>query len=169
VAIGARIVPARVLDVSYGGCRVELGEPIPEGSIVCGAAAVLDVALVREASAWQSLPITVNRSFPGAAGLTLGVSFGKLRRRQYRAVADMMYGDAEEILRFRSQRRRRHGILFGVGKFLAWGLVGTLRGFALQRALWLGSRTAKPAAPSASPPHDLTAPPPGDARLGAAA
>ena len=170
VAIGARILAARVLDVSYGGCRVELREPVPPGSIAAGAEAVLDVALVREAPAWQSLPVTVQRASEGEAGLTLGVAFGTLKRRQYRAVADMMYGDAEEILRFRSQRRRRHGILFGVGKFLGWGLYGTLRGFALQRALWLEARAAKPRPPAASPPLDLSAPPPqGDARLGAAA
>jgi hypothetical protein len=77
--------------------------------------------------------------------IEIGFSFGKLKRRHYLAIGDLMYGDVKDISSFREGRRRRHGILHGVAKFFAWGFAGPSRGFGLLVSDWLASRAAKAA------------------------
>ena len=63
-----------------------------------------------------------------------------------------MYEDGGAIDRFRSRRRLRHGIFFGISRFLRWGLIGAPRGFSLLLHEWRERRV--PPAPPLPPPAD---------------
>lgn len=153
LAIGSAIVPATVLDVSYGGCRVALPiDRLPQ-NIAEGVAAVLDVKLIRDPAGAQSLPVTVSNWSREGSALLVGFSFGKLKRRHYQAIADLMYGDAAEIAEFRLGRRKARGILYGVYTFLKWGFMGPRRGLRLLREEFLPKR----AVPTAPPDRGLPA------------
>ena len=149
LAFGPAIRAARVLDISYGGCNVFLPGDLSESALRIGADAVLDVELKHAGEGWQSLPVIVTHVRAEAEGLRIGFAFGKLMRRHYRAIADMMYGDVKDIEQFRAGRRARRGIAFGVYVFLSWGFVGAGRGLWLLR-----SRIAEARARRRRPPDD---------------
>jgi cellulose synthase (UDP-forming) len=131
LALGASIVSANVLDVSYGGCRVTLPADRVSQSLTVGMPAVLDVQMIRDAVPAQSLPVVVSNFTRQGDLMQIGFSFPKLKRRHYQAVADLMYGDAMEIAKFREGRRKPRSILHGVGTFFYWGATGPVRGFTL--------------------------------------
>ena len=146
LAIGSAILPGKALDVSYGGCRVSvpadrLLQPLTEG-----APAIVDVNL-RSGGGSQSFPVVVSNWLARGDVIEVGFSFGKLKRRHFQAIGDLMFGDVKDIAAFREGRRRRRGILHGVAKFFAWGFSGPSRGFGLLLSDWLAKRAAKAAAP----------------------
>ncbi len=133
VAIGSAILPGKALDVSYGGCRVSLPADRVNLSVIEGAPAVIDVKL-RSGGGAQSFPVLVSNVQMRDDVVDIGFAFGKLKRRHYQAIGDLMYGDVKEIAAFREGRRRRHGILHGVATFFSWALTGPSRGFQLLAA-----------------------------------
>ncbi len=154
VALGGAIVPATVLDVSYGGCRVSVPMERLTQPIVVGTAGVLDVRLVREEGA-QSLPVKVTNWTEENGATQIGFAFGKLKRRHYQAIADLMFQDASQIAAFRLGRRKRRGILFGVYTFLKWGVLGPGRGGKLLVDRIRQARTNLPLPPPQSMPEPV--------------
>ena len=150
-ALGAHVLPAVVNDISYGGCRITLPNDRVAQALAAGIPAVLDVEL-RHGAAGQSLPVVVSNWRLDNGKTSIGLSFGRLRRRHYEAIADLMYEDGGAIDRFRSRRRLRHGIFFGISRFLRWGLIGAPRGFSLLLHEWRERRV--PPAPPLPPPAD---------------
>ena len=143
LALGNVIVPVTVVDVSYGGCRIAVpADRLPQ-TVAEGSAAVLDVKLLRDAGGAQSMPVTVSNWTREDRMLLVGFKFGKLKRRHFQAVADLMYGDANEIAQFRAGRRKARGILYGVYTFLRWGFLGPGRGLRLLREDWLAKSSPK--------------------------
>ena len=145
VAIGSAILPGKALDVSYGGCRVSIPAERLMQPIVEGAPAVVDVKL-RAGGGAQSFPVTVSNAQARGDVVEIGFAFGKLRRRHYQAIGDLMFGDVKEIAAFREGRRRRYGILHGVGVFFAWSFAGPARGFRLVWSEWRARGAARLAA-----------------------
>jgi len=155
LATGTALAPATVLDVSFGGCRVAVSSALLSQPLTIGAPAVLDVTLTRAETAAQSLPVIVSNCAVVGETTQIGFQFGKLKRRHYHAIADLLYGDAAKIQEFREGRRKPRGILFGVYIFLTWGLTGPGRG--LQLAIlkveeWRARRRALGAVPGAPDP-----------------
>jgi len=130
VAIGSAILPGKALDVSYGGCRVSIAADRLTLTVHEGAPAVVDVTL-RSGAGAQSFPVVVSNLSEHDDVVEIGFSFGKLKRRHYQAIGDLMFGDVKEIAAFREGRRRRRGILHGVATFFVWAVVGPPRGFQL--------------------------------------
>jgi len=139
VAIGSAIVPGKALDVSYGGCRVSIPADRLTLTIPQGAPAVVDVKL-RSGSGAQSFPVVVSNICERDDVVEIGFAFGKLKRRHYQAIGDLMFGDVKEISAFREGRRRQRGILHGVATFFVWAAMGPPRGFQLLLAEWRARR-----------------------------
>jgi len=158
LATGTALVAATVMDVSFGGCRVAVSTALLSQPLTVGAPAVLDVTLLRTGTAAQSLPGIVSHFVTQGETTRIGFQFGKLKRRHYQAIADLLYGDAAKIQDFREGRRKPRGILFGVAIFFGWGLTGPGRGLRLairQLEEWRAKRRAVPAIAAA--PEPLTA------------
>jgi len=142
LALGPTIVTARVLDVSYGGCKVELeGHPAMPAPQV-GAIAILDVELRESRDVWQSLPVQVKHVSHKNGQTRIGFAFADLKLRHYKAVKDLMYETSVEIDAFRQGRRKRQGVLAGIFMLIKWGILGPVR------SLWLlqdsiGARRAR--------------------------
>ena len=114
-----------------------------------GAPAVVDVKL-RVGHGAQSFPVVVSNTLSRGDTVEIGFSFGKLKRRHYQAIGDLMFGDAREIATFRENRRRPRGILHGMGTFFAWSFTGPPRAFRLLWWEWKDRRAALNASASDS-------------------
>jgi cellulose synthase (UDP-forming) len=141
LALGSVIVAGTALDVSYGGCRVSVPAEQMTQSLAQGAPAVVDVKL-RSGSGAQSFPVVVGNWRQRDDAVEIGFAFGKLKRRHYQAISDLMFGDVGEIAAFREGRRRRYGVLHGVVTFFAWSLAGPPRGLRLLLDAWNARRAA---------------------------
>ena len=148
LALGSTITSATVLDVSYGGCRLSLPLSAAPSNLQRDAPAVVDVKLASAEGAFQSVPAVVSNWTIEGDRLRIGFRFAKLKRRHYHVIADLMYGDAAEIARFRAARRGRRGIVYGLATFVRWGVVGANRGLGL-----LAHEVRGRYAPSALPPE----------------
>jgi cellulose synthase (UDP-forming) len=127
LAIGPAILPAKVIDITYGGCGVEIRHDSTLPQFALEMPAILDVKLKGETAKWQSIPVTVKHIVDSKGVARIGFTFGKLKRRHYEVIKDLMYTDGDGIDAFRSGRRKRRGILRGVYTFLAWGYLGATR------------------------------------------
>jgi cellulose synthase (UDP-forming) len=150
LAVGSLIVPGVALDVSYGGCRISVAAEQLTQSLAEGAPAVVDVKL-RSGNGAQSFPVVVSNWRLRDDAVEIGFSFGKLKRRHYQAISDLMFGDAGEIAAFRAGRRHSYGVLHGVLTFFAWSFAGPPRGLRLLASAWRARRAA------ALPPETGTA------------
>ncbi len=142
LALGSGIVPGKAVDVSYGGCRVSMPADQLVQPIVQGMAAVVDVKL-RSGNGAQSFPVVVSNWLTRGDVVEIGFKFGKLKRRHYQAISDLMFGDVRDIAQFRENRRRRRGILHGVATFFAWSFSGPPRGLRLLLSEWRAHRAAR--------------------------
>ncbi len=147
VAIGSAILPGKALDVSYGGCRVSIPAERMHLTVAAGAPAVVDVRM-RAGGGAQSFPVVVSNVSATDDVVEIGFAFGKLKRRHYQAIGELMFGDAREIAAFREGRRRRRGVLHGVAMFFLWAAMGPARGFQLLAVEWRARRAAASAATS---------------------
>jgi hypothetical protein len=127
--------------------------------LVEGAPAVVEVRQ-RLGGGAQSFPVVVSNWRLRDDALEIGFAFGKLKRRHYQAIGELMFGDAKEIAAFREGRRRRYGILHGVVTFFAWSFAGPPRGFQLLLSAWRARQAARrPPRPDAAVP-EIAAPAP---------
>ena len=98
---------------------------------------------MRSGNGAQSFPVVVSNVTTRDDVVEIGFVFGKLRRRHYQAIGDLMFGDVEEIAAFRQGRRRRRGINHGVAMFFIWSYMGFVRGAKLLAVEWRARRAAK--------------------------
>ena len=103
LAIGSTIVPGKAMDVSYGGCRVSIPADRLTHLPVERAPAVVDVKL-RSGGRSQSFPVVVSNWLVHDDVVEIGFAFGKLKRRHYQAISELMFGDVKEIAAFREGR-----------------------------------------------------------------
>ncbi len=149
LAVGSAILAGTAIDVSYGGCRVSVSAERVMQPIAPGAPAVVDVKL-RAGNGAQSFPVVVSNVVARDDVVEIGFTFGKLKRRHYQAIGDLMFGAVEEIAAFREGRRRPRGIHHGVAMFFFWSFSGFRRGAELLLAE-LRARRAAMAVPLAAP------------------
>ena len=152
IAIGSSIVPAKISDVSYGGCRIRLpanalAQPLREG-----VAAVLNVELKGEGAGKRSLPVIVSNWQVADGVLGVGFRFPALKLRHYQVIADLMYVDAVELEAFRARRRQPQGVLRGIFGLVYWGLTEPSRGVRQMAAAMREKRNARKPTPHSTLP-----------------
>jgi cellulose synthase (UDP-forming) len=158
LAVGSAILVGTAIDVSYGGCRVSVSAERVTQPITPGAPAVVDVKL-RAGNGAQSFPVVVSNIVTRDDVVEIGFAFGKLKRRHYQAIGDLMFGAVEEIAAFREGRRRPRGIHHGVAMFFIWSFGGFQRGAELLLADVRARRAAKAAPPAGPVAEPVLAPP----------
>jgi len=163
LAIGPVILEARVVDITYGGCGVEIQHTAALPHFSVEMPAILDIQFENDGEKWQSVPVTVKHISDASGVSRIGFAFGKLKRRHYEVVKGLMYADGSGIDAFRAGRRKRRGILRGLYTFVAWGCIGATRSINL---LWRDLAAARIQRTQSSgqtpPPPATTASPPGN-------
>jgi cellulose synthase (UDP-forming) len=152
LAIGPAILPARVVDVTYGGCGVEIHHAATLANLALETPAILDVKLNGEAGKWQSVPVTVKHITNNNGVAKIGFAFGKMKRRHYEVLKDLMYSDGTGIEAFRVGRRKRRGILKGVFTFLRFGYLGATRSTKLLITDFMKARAQRNTPTNEMPP-----------------
>jgi cellulose synthase (UDP-forming) len=84
-------------------------------------------------------------SFHPRRGDAGAVAFESMTPGAYRALADLMYGDAAPLRDFLQGRRRHRNLLAGSLRFLAWGVSEPVRAFAYAARALRSGKVAPPA------------------------
>ena len=164
LAIGPAILPARVIDITYGGCGVEIRHTTTLPQFALEMPAILDIKLESEGGIWQSVPVSVKHISEQKGATRIGFTFGKLKRRHYEVINSLMYTDGNGIDAFRSGRRQRRGILRGIYTFVSWGYKGAVGGMKLLWREYVASKAARKSSAERMPPLDgMTGSAPGTA------
>ncbi len=124
--VGSESVTVVIEDVSIGGVRLRpLGATL-SGPRMTGALATL---LVERSDPARPIPISViiRRVASDEHGQFVGMQFKELTSAGYLAVADLMYGRAEVLDRFRERRRSGRSLFAGSLQFLTWAISQTGR------------------------------------------
>mgnify|MGYP001765154124 CR=1 FL=1 len=130
LVVGDAVVPVVVEDISIGGVRLRpLGAP-PSGRELAGAPGML---IVETACATRPARIAVRARRIGAddQGVFWGMQFDRLSSAEHRAVADVMFGQASVLDRFRERRRAGKSLVAGTMQFLGWAVGETGRAMKL--------------------------------------
>jgi cellulose synthase (UDP-forming) len=126
LVVGADSVPVVIEDISIGGVRLRpLGATLGGGRLI-GATATL---LVERSDPARPIPVpvTIRRVATDEHGQFVGMQFKDLTSAGYLAVADVMYGQASVLDRFRERRRSGRSLFAGSLQFLAWAVSQTGR------------------------------------------
>ncbi len=124
--VGAETVPVVIEDVSIGGVRLRpLGAAL-SGPRLTGVHATLLVG-GRRAEPPVQIQVGIRRVASDENGQFIGMQFEKLTSRGYLAVADLMYGRAEVLDRFRERRRNGRSLFAGTLQFAVWAVSQTGR------------------------------------------
>lgn len=123
LAIDGHELPVVINDVSAGGCCVVVAKMPPGLALEAGVAQGMLTVVPSEGVARRA-PVRVTLSHVTLVGETsrLGLGFREPGPEQYRAIADLMYGDAGAIVRFLEGRRKPIGLLRGSAQFMIWGV-----------------------------------------------
>lgn len=102
------------------------------------------------------MPVTLSYVTRGGAAFRCGLAFGRLPSFHYRAIAELMYGDAAAIQRFVAGRRKPIGLVKGSLLFLKWGATEPFR--ALSYAMHRKPEIVSAAAADDAGPEILAVP-----------
>lgn len=130
LVVGDVSLPVVIEDVSIGGVRLRpLGGTLtgvrPQGTV---GTLLIDV---RDDEHPTPLTVAIRRIGTDTAGQYLGMQFKHLTSPGYRAVADVMYGQAAVLDRFRERRRSGRSLFAGTAEFLGWAVSQTGRALRL--------------------------------------
>ena len=142
---GAATTPVSIQSVSAGGCAVRFAEGEAVPAFAAEAACMLSVLPLDGEAAHAPFTLDLVHATPDADGLTCGFSFGKMGPAAYAALADLMYGDPDAMLRFQQKRRAHKNLVSGSLRFLYWGVTEPVRAFSyLRRKPVVAIATATP-------------------------
>ncbi len=142
---GAATTPVSIQSVSAGGCAVRFAEGEAVPAFAAEAACMLSVLPLDGQAAHAPFTLDLVHATPDADGLTCGFSFGKMGPPAYAALADLMYGDPDAMLRFQQKRRAHKNLVSGSLRFLYWGVTEPVRAFSyLRRKPVVAIATATP-------------------------
>ncbi|MER2607273.1 MAG: UDP-forming cellulose synthase catalytic subunit [Siculibacillus sp.] len=134
--VGETAVPVVIEDISIGGVRLRpLGGSFG-GHRLQGTVATLMIEC-RDADRPTSIPVTIRRVGSDESGQYIGMQFKSLTSDGYVAVADVMYGQAAVLDRFRERRRSGRSLFAGSLQFVTWAISQT------GRALQIASRSRR--------------------------
>ena len=132
--VGDTVVPVVVEDISIGGVRLRPLGAVPTGLKLAGATGTLIVETER-AEVPARITVRARRIGADGQGVFWGMQFERLTSAGYRAVAEVMYGQAAVLSRFRERRRSGKSLFAGSAQFLGWavGQSGRAMKLALRR------------------------------------
>lgn len=128
VIYGDRVIPARIDDVSIAGARVlvpanALRQIRPGEQIIMRFQPMAPLAS-------NELPLTVRSVVRDEGGVSLGSEFAVIDPRQYELVADLVFANSDEWVRFQASRRGGIGVIRGVVEFAGLAIFQTVRGLS---------------------------------------
>lgn len=126
VVYGDRVIPARIDDVSIAGARVLVPASVMR-QIKPGEEIVLRFETNAPLPA-NELPLIVRSVTHDGDGVSLGSEFAVEDARQYSLVADLVFANSDEWVRFQTKRRKDIGVIRGVVNYLALAVYQTFRG-----------------------------------------
>ncbi|SFV06925.1 cellulose synthase (UDP-forming) [Methylobacterium sp. 174MFSha1.1] len=148
--------------ISSARCRIRMDAVVPMRRSSDGALGSLSLApqaglpLLGHAPA---IPVRVT-GIAGAGDETVcELVFETMTPGSYVVLADLMYGDADAMVRFQQRRRTHKDILSGTVQFILWGLVGPVRALSCLMA-GRAARMAEPGAAQAQAAPSRRTPPP---------
>jgi len=128
--VADQAVPVVVEDISIGGVRLRPLGPVPSGVKLAGATGTL-VVETKRGGVPTAITVAVRRVASDEAGLFWGLQFKNLTSEGYLAVADVMYGRAAVLDRFRERRRAGKSVVAGSLQFLGWSFAQSGRAVKL--------------------------------------
>lgn len=128
IIYGDRVIPARIDDVSIAGARLLIPSTALR-QIRPGEQIVMRFQPVA-ALASNELPMTVRTVVRDEGGMALGSEFAVVDPRQYELVADLVFANSDEWVRFQASRRQGISVVRGVTEFLSLAVFQTFRGLS---------------------------------------
>ncbi len=140
--------PVVITDASTGGVGLRALSISGAGPLPVGTACTLELPCGNREPV--VLPVRLRRKGggEGGRGIAYGFSFEASGYAQAVAVADLMYGDAGALTRFRARSALRPSLAMTTLRILSWSLRQTLRGLAFA---WRRLRGREAVAPGAAP------------------
>ena len=153
---GEQAISVAINSVSVGGCAVRFAEgaTVPVDLARCR----LSVLPLEGPPVHAPLLLDLVHATPDADGVTYGFSFDTMGPAGYTALADLMYGDPEAMLRFQSKRRSHKNLFSGSLQFLYWGATEPVRAFSYMLGKQGVAVPAVAAMPSAEPVIAVSSP-----------
>ncbi|RAI03024.1 cellulose synthase catalytic subunit (UDP-forming) [Acuticoccus sediminis] len=128
IIYGDRVIPARIDDVSVNGARI-LVPANALRSIRAGEQITMRFQTMAPLPT-NELPLTVRSVVRDDGGMSLGSEFAVEDPRQYKLVADLVFANSDEWIRFQASRRKNIGVVRGVIAFVRVALFQTVRGLS---------------------------------------
>ena len=128
IIYGDRVIPARIDDVSIAGARI-LAPANVLRQIKPGEQIVMRFQPLAALPS-NELPLTVRSVVRDEGGVALGSEFSVIDPRQYELVADLVFANSDEWVRFQSRRRKDISVLRGIVEFVSLALFQTFRGLS---------------------------------------
>ncbi|MEM0908445.1 MAG: PilZ domain-containing protein, partial [Pseudomonadota bacterium] len=157
IVYGDRVINVKVDDVSTTGARVivpvTLVRPVAPGDKI-----ILRFETMAPLPS-NELPLLVRSVSREPLGNVIGAEFAVADAGQYRQVADLVFANSQEWVRFQASRRTDMGVLPGVIEFLTMSAFQTLRGlsYLVVAPAKRKARPERPAGPSEIRPPGRTA------------
>ena len=128
IIYGDRAIPAKIDDVSIAGARVLVPANFSR-QIEVGDEIVMRFQPLAALPS-NELTLTVRAITHEDAGIALGSSFTVVDPKHYELVADLVFANSDEWVRFQASRRHDIGVIRGVVEFLSMAAYQTVRGLS---------------------------------------
>lgn len=128
IVYGDRVIPAKIDDVSIAGARILVPANVLK-NIQPGEQIVMRFQPLAPLAS-NELPLTVRSVVRDEGGVALGSEFSVVDPRQYELVADLVFANSDEWVRFQNSRRKDIGVLRGVVEFISLAIFQTVRGLS---------------------------------------
>ncbi|WP_108658756.1 UDP-forming cellulose synthase catalytic subunit [Acuticoccus kandeliae] len=151
IIYGDRVIPAKIDDVSIAGARILVPANVLR-QIKPGEQIIMRFQPMAPLAS-NELPLTVRSVVRDEGGVALGSEFAVVDPRQYELVADLVFANSDEWVRFQATRRKDIGVIRGVVEFISLAI------FQMVRGLSYLVTTAAPRRPAPSPDRPNNAPP----------
>jgi cellulose synthase (UDP-forming) len=155
VCFDGRTADATIVNVSAGGCaiRIAAADIIERLRQVDNSQGRLAIMGADGHVVMRTLDIICTRAEWDGDTVILGLKFALLEPADYLVLADLIYGDADALMKFLTKRRKHMGILRGTMLFLRWSACEPFRAFhylfaGYKQALAARSGAAAPVAKS---------------------
>ncbi len=119
-------LPAMIEDVSVNGARIKVHGSKASELIALGQANIRFATLSGGEPA--TLPVNIRNSEKEGDGVAVGCQYMRSAPEHHRAVADLIFANAEQWTEFQQSRRRNLGVVIGTLWFLRLALFQTWRG-----------------------------------------
>ncbi|WMS43698.1 UDP-forming cellulose synthase catalytic subunit [Acuticoccus sp. MNP-M23] len=148
IIYGDRVIPAKIDDVSIAGARILVPANVLR-QIKPGEQIIMRFQPLSPLAS-NELPLTVRSVVRDEGGVALGSEFSVVDPRQYELVADLVFANSDEWVRFQNRRRKNIGAIRGIVEFLSLAVFQTVRGLSYLFTAAPGSRRGKESAPTSA-------------------